>query len=263
MLFKYIGGSSGIEALQTMKSFCEQHTLMAGNPTKFNDPFEFKIDVDFKANDETISKRWLLNHPSASELEYQEWRQGRHTDQGLRPVIEEFRRKLLSQFGVFCLSAVDDNHLMWSHYAAAHQGVCVGFDEKQLENINGVVGHDFVQYRRTAPRFRYYVEPLNAVDKKVFACKSSLWAYEREYRFIFNRIGKFNFPCTAVKQIILGCRAYPEIQAYAREHCEGGGLDFFQMCDDIHAYCLKKQSVMANRVRVSDSQSLNAGAKGG
>lgn len=64
MLFKYVGGSKGTEALQTMKYFCEQHTLLAGDPTKFNDPFEFKIAVDFNAGDETIRKQCLLNHPS-------------------------------------------------------------------------------------------------------------------------------------------------------------------------------------------------------
>jgi len=31
-----------------MKCFCEQHALMAGQPTTFNEPFKFKIVIDLK-----------------------------------------------------------------------------------------------------------------------------------------------------------------------------------------------------------------------
>lgn len=245
MLFKYIGGSSGEDALQILKCFCERHTFRASQPTTFNDPFEFKVAVDLDADEDTMCKRFFLDRRGTSDAEYQEWRRQDAKGTGWW-ITQETRKEVLARFGVFCLSAVDDNHLMWSHYAANHRGFCVGIDEEKLKDIKGVYGHGPVRYQKSAPKFRYYFDSPEDFEKSLFGCKSSLWAYEREYRFIFDRSGTFDFPVRALKQVILGCRAYTELRTYANEHCEKGDLDFFQMREDFNGYRLKKEPVRKN-----------------
>lgn len=160
-------------------------------------------------------------------------------------VTQETRKHMLSRFGVFCLSALDANHLMWSHYASNHQGFCVGIDESQLQEIQGVVGHGFVAYQEAAPSFRYYLDPPELFDIRVFGCKSSLWAYEREYRFVFDRKGILDFPRTALKQ------AHQELRSYANMHCEEDDPEFYQMCEDFNAYRLNKERIRKNMTIMS------------
>jgi Protein of unknown function (DUF2971) len=135
---------------------------------------------------------------------------------------------------------------MWSHYASQHQGFCVGFDETALARLEGIIGQGPVRYQVDAPMFRYYFDPPELLEKQVFACKSKLWKYEREYRIVFNRSGTVGFPKAALKQIIIGCRAYMELRAYADHHCEKAEIEFFQMCEDFRAYRLRKEVVRKN-----------------
>jgi len=245
MLFKYISGKNGAEALEILKCFCEKYTLRASEPTSFNDPFEFKVVVDFEAYEDTIRKAYFRNKSDSPEEEYESWR--RHHTKEEWWLVQKTRKELLSRFGVCCLSEVDDNHLMWSHYASEHQGFCVGFDETQLlDGLEGVTGHGPVKYQKNAPKFKYYFDPPQRFDRSAVACKSSLWKYEREHRIVFRCSGIISFPPAALKQIILGCRAYMELRNYADSKCEVAGPEYFQMCEDFRAYRLSKERIKKN-----------------
>ena len=41
-------------------------------------------------------------------------------------------KKTFQNWGVYCLCEKPDNLLMWSHYASAHQGICLQFDIKKF-----------------------------------------------------------------------------------------------------------------------------------
>jgi hypothetical protein len=148
----------------------------------------------------TRSRAFFEHKKDASEAEYESWRRDHTKDEWW--VTQEMRKDLVARFGVCCLSEVDDNHLMWSHYASDHQGFCVGLDETQLDGLQGLIGQGPVKYQSDAPRFRYYIDPPQLLEKQVFACKSKLWEYEREYRIGFNWSGIVPFPKAALKQII-------------------------------------------------------------
>lgn len=59
-----------------------------------------------------MRKRFLLEKPGASDKEYEDWRQT-HTQQAKWWITKETTNELLSPFGVFCTSAIEDNHFMW------------------------------------------------------------------------------------------------------------------------------------------------------
>lgn len=85
-----------------------------------------------------------------------------------------------AEAGVLCLSAENDNPLLWAFYADEGKGVCVEFDieqdpcffllPKQVSYSNDVVSLNYMKEQERA------MEPLYH--------KSSKWAYENEYRVI-------------------------------------------------------------------------------
>jgi len=242
MLYKYVGARTASETLQILKYFCEEFTLKISEPTSFNDPFEFKIALDLDADEDTMRKRFFEDKPDAAQADFEDWLR-HHTKQSKWWIAQETRRDLLKRFGVFCTSAIEDNHLMWSHYAENHTGFCVGFDESQLAGLKGLIGQGFVEYQEKAPTFQYYFESAELFQNRVFGCKSAHWSYESEYRFLFDHSGLLRFPRSALREVALGCRAHMALRTYAREPRETGDVRFFQMCEDFQEYRLIKRPV--------------------
>lgn len=244
MLYKYAAGTDGAATLERLKTYCENHTLMVSKPATFNDPFEFKVAIDYEADEQTIHKRYLRDNKVASQSDYDDWRS--HFDQAKWSITQNVRSELLSRYGVLCLSEVDDNHLMWSHYAANHSGFCIGFDESVLFAMDGYIGGGPITYLKDAPLFRFFWDAPELFDKAAVGCKSSAWAYEREHRLMFNHTGISRFPHAAIKEVIIGCRTYPELRAYAQQHCEEEDVRFFQMTEDFQVYGLTKRRFEKN-----------------
>lgn len=244
MLYKYATGATGASTLERLKSYCENYTLMVSKPATFNDPFEFKVAIDYEADEQTIRERYFLDNKDASQSTYDEWRS--HFDQAKWSITQNVRNGLLSRYGVFCLSEVENNHLMWSHYAKNHRGFCIGFDESLLVAMDGHIGGGPITYLERAPVFRFFWDAPGFFDQAALGCKSAAWAYEREHRLMFNHTGISKFPRTALKEVIIGCRAYPELRAYAQQHCEDEDVRFCQMTEDFQAYGLTKRAVEKN-----------------
>lgn len=81
------------------------------------------------------------------------------------------------EFKTCSLSKINDNKLMWSHYAKEHTGVCVGYRFLYLPNY---VGKEKVLYKNT-----------NIPEKDIFksimdywTIKSEDWEYEQEIRLL-------------------------------------------------------------------------------
>lgn len=106
-----------------------------------------------------------------------------------------------AEAGVLCLSAENDNLLLWTHYAAEGKGVCVEFDieqdpcffllPKQVSYSNDIVSLNYMKEQERA------MEPLYH--------KSAQWSYENEYRVIKpGFIGARAFNKEALTSIIFG-----------------------------------------------------------
>jgi hypothetical protein len=242
VLYKFVGAKTGAEARDLLKFYCEARTLRANGPTTFNDPFEFKVAFDFDAEEEVIRRRYVEDNPDNVEADYVKWREG-FTWNFKWWLAQETRRKLMAPFGVICFTTIEDNHLLWSHYAAQHKGFCVGLDESITQSMTGVQRCGPVKYQREAPKFRYYYDSPDTFAEKVFAYKSDRWAYESEYRIVLDRQGDVAFPERGLREVILGCRAYSELREYADNHPTSLDITFFQMVEDFADYSLKKVSI--------------------
>lgn len=146
-------------------------------------------------------------------------------------MVDSFSRMI----GILSLSETPTNQIMWAHYAHNHQGLVLAFD-----STNG-----FFDRRRSTNDEFYHLRPVSYVDRKadgvslvrmsgndVFFTKTSGWAYEQEWRMIAplgsdlnhpprdDEIVLFDFPASALLEVILGARAGDELRAGVRSIIE-------------------------------------------
>ena len=129
--------------------------------------------------------------------------------------------KEFKNYGMLCLTQNPDSLLMWAHYADSHKGFVIEFDHNsnffnQKPNTKSHLRrlHD-VTYAQSRPSML-----LGDIKEfSIFLTKSIDWAYEMEKRMLIplseadrvinikgEDIHLFNFPKSAVKSVILGCR---------------------------------------------------------
>jgi hypothetical protein len=113
-------------------------------------------------------------------------------------------KNLREKVTVFCLSKENDNILLWSHYAANHSGICIGFDRDVLyHNTGASVGRveyvdDYLTLKPTPIK-----EPTHVVQ---VLTKAKKWEYEMEYRFVYwETKSVFDIEPKAIREVIFGC----------------------------------------------------------
>jgi hypothetical protein len=192
--------------------------LWFSKPETFNDPFD--CDINFEIVNLTPENLKLLYEHMRASLQDKKafdnkFLESEHTNEGFREYarklasmgIEEYKKKWV-QKGVACFSEKNDDILMWSHYANAHQGFCLEFDTTFSPFIEDTSVK--VQYSNSYP-------PLNLTDilnrnlpplpKNLFGTKSSHWSYEAEWRVLSSK-GDIEYPYNeaALTGVYFGCK---------------------------------------------------------
>lgn len=125
-------------------------------------------------------------------------------DKAKRASLEKWRIRLSKKYGLLCFSRSWRNPVQWSHYAAKHKGICLGFE----------VSDQFPQQvSYVSSRFNWPQRLDDAFAQQLLFTKFAHWSYEEECR-IFTRLKEsegglffFNFsPQLALKQVIVGHR---------------------------------------------------------
>ncbi|EAZ7286628.1 DUF2971 domain-containing protein [Salmonella enterica] len=241
MLYKYVGSSNPEDTINYLKYFLEDGTIRASDPFTFNDPSEFKIDLDLRADKDTARKRFIKDRPN--DTHFESWFRG--LEQAKWSIITDSRQQIMSMYGVICLTPKPDNYLMWSHYAASHTGFCIGFDEKFLETIEDIELAGYVNYSDDVPVFSFFSEkPEDFSDKIVFS-KHTCWAYEVEYRAVTSSQGIKKFDKSHIKEVILGSHVPYEVEQYVRNFLDSN-IKIYKMASPFNTYSLKKVEVTSD-----------------
>lgn len=102
------------------------------------------------------------------------------SNEGVRRMFNELKDELAKNRGMICFSRDWHNPVQWSHYAAKHQGICLGFEVPDTNVIQ-------VKYTRT--RLVAEAEALvstRQLDKatmlRFLSTKYAHWRYENEVR---------------------------------------------------------------------------------
>lgn len=187
-------------------------------PSEFNDPFDGNIPVrwDLMTYEDCVNKNMeILNirHKNKDQnlvrkeaeritAEKTLWHPEKMVKEGSEQIA-----KWKSILGLFSLSSIPDNILMWSHYSNNHTGFLVGLKTNSLIQD---CDSDFIEpitYQKQYPLISGDDDVTQQFYKKFFS-KSDLWSYEEEWRIsknhIQNRVVKLKK--NTIVQVILGCR---------------------------------------------------------
>ena len=176
--------------------------IRVARPKSFNDPFD--CNIRFKPpemNSEAFRKYLERTKRGTGNL---------HKDYEIFMYrLEQFRNIDITNLGVFSMSEIKDNILMWSHYAGQHEGFCIAFDRLP----NNLLG----DFDRTQP-VNYYcdypeVDPLDSngnldtsIHKKMLFSKAKDWAYEKEWRITYDKGDEEALMPGNISSIIFGLR---------------------------------------------------------
>jgi hypothetical protein len=199
--------------------------LYFAKPSNFNDPFDGNIPVrwDLMTEEDCFNKNLeLINtlHKDKDQKQVREYAWKVTKDKTmwypdkLNKETEEQINKWGDLIGLLALSSVQDNILMWSHYANNHSGFAVGLDSESLASEYDFDYIEPINYQLNYPTVSGLDETTEQFHKKFFY-KSELWEYEKEWRVsknhIENRTVKLN--SDTITEIVIGCCTNPKDEA--------------------------------------------------
>jgi hypothetical protein len=152
--------------------------------------------------------------------------------------VREVYAKLDSNFGLLSLSETVTSKLMWSFYSDGGRGFVVEFDPSDAWFNCKTADNDSYrhlrQVRYVSDREPMYIaskDDAGTRDDAVLYTKTSEWEFEKEWRIIrgfkeAEKVGPddyskdvwlFEIPPSAIKAVVFGYRAPPQLEASLRE----------------------------------------------
>ncbi len=117
------------------------------------------------------------------------------------------------------------NTLLFSHYADAHKGICIGYEIAPEFLQQGTMFYTPVQYsKNTRP------DSL----EKLFAIKDELWKYEHEGRFVaFGTEKHYQLQGNSrITRLIFGLKTPEEDKTLLSKLLQGKGIDLYDTYSD-------------------------------
>lgn len=149
--------------------------IWVAKPGSFNDPFDCNAAI-YQAQTPTFQnveqnrrgRRVMPQHVVVAGLVDEE--------------LSTEQKERLETMGVYCLADTPRSHLMWGHYADKFRGYCLafGFNREQMEQTLEV------KYKPSPPALGQ-ISNLDVLARNAAGFKKGEWAYEHEYRIIYQR----------------------------------------------------------------------------
>lgn len=204
---------------------------------------------------ERQTKRWLKRFRGLPHKQKVAAMRQLYADHGrdLSHPEEIFRdmRKRLAAVGIFSLSEANDSELMWSHYGGNHSGVAVGFGCNPGCKLANARHSLQVKYASEKPTFNvgfknevaFYATPGGGmrstsrvsfeddVFRAAISTKTPPWSYEREWRYVEEASGLFDWPGPLVS-VTFGLKMAPDRRDYYRRLAEATAstkISFFEI----------------------------------
>ena len=246
ILYKYVK-PDGLDIIKDLH-------IKVSNPKDFNDPFEFlPVIVEVTSQSFDIEREIFNNNDyldrfynyaisegkmdKSYELFVEEIKSPKrragilksidNITSSLRTKCEEIKRKSdkIALVACFCEESIENHNeiLMWSHYTDGHKGLRITFNADFLSSIRGSslikVDYDLNRVQlNPVDHFKGGAEKFNEVFDRVIRYKSSVWLYEKEYRWpvlseLCNRKERDSFISIdplAIEEVVCGVRCPSE-----------------------------------------------------
>ena len=182
--------TSDVTSVERMRDILVQCRLRLSSPAEFNDPFDMsgKLVVDGNAIEiretlaeimKTLGIRWSDRKKQIARI------MSRADREGAFLMGQETLEKLVYRAGVCSFGGNPRSILMWSHYAANHEGLCLQFE---LARDPTTFPHALpVEYSNDYPVVNWVTGMENIMT--VLLRKHTDWNYEREQRIIIPESG--------------------------------------------------------------------------
>ena len=206
----------GLEAEKYVERIICHSELFFSKPSSFNDPFDCRPSFFMQAsNEELISyyRNLLQRHMPQLNREQRrreakkklgDWERSPRNPKAIKRVQQMHTERITEQIGVLCLSEINDDILMWSHYADSHRGICLEFDG----NFEFFAHTQEVKYPPERPRINPFRQGPEEMMEAALLTKAEQWAYEREWRLVqyTKGPGVYRFPPEALTGVVLGAQ---------------------------------------------------------
>ena len=237
--YKYIDDSR----LEHSSHLFAHNELYFCSVSAFNDPFDCSFQVDSSCSKVERRKyhQYILEKYETSHDIHNLQETLDAAEQNLDPGLTKFFDKMaqnqtmreVKEWGIYCMSEVPDNILMWTHYANAHYGFCLQFLDKQGQpfrvepkpETRGKTPECLVplrvQYSDKFPVVNFIRDNRMTVGLKTCLTKAEQWEYEQEWRMVdVNGPGPHKFPPQCLTGVIFGCRMLEKHKELIRSWCK-------------------------------------------
>jgi hypothetical protein len=190
------------------------------SPSKLNDPFDSKIEFDCDNLSKEDVRQFIEKTAKHGNLR-------QDINELLKNILgseDNWKHNLkkqalgilqpeINELGLLSFSAINDDILMWSHYADGHKGFCLQFDKTGLESWKYSQSVDYDDKYLTFREFNNaFPEDNEKMVHILLLRKSKHWKYEYEWRIIAkpdddnsgNRY--YKFPEELLTGVIFGCQ---------------------------------------------------------
>jgi hypothetical protein len=213
-------------------------TIWLAKPGSFNDPFDCALEVDktfsakrYRSWSKELGKMIGMSKAKIKNKLNIDFSSKKVLTRQARNHINTMYAELIALFenlGVYCMTEVPDNILMWSHYADSHRGFCLEHDRSE-DNPLGSSSLDMTEWGTEVEREMQWTKKVSYASAYPTICildlltatnwralhlflltKSVDWAYEEEWRLTGYPGGR-NVPNPGrIKSVIFGMRMVPE-----------------------------------------------------
>lgn len=191
-----------------IKTMFIKNGLFFPSPREFNDPFDCKMKLLFNGT----KHQWcnylaMLIKKNNSSLNRDERKKKLKILMETRKKLDfsnSVLKSLADDIGILCLSEINDNILMWSHYSNGHKGFCLEFSYSKNDPFFGKSKK--VIYKENYPLVNFFdSSPEEQLDAMIFT-KARFWKYEKEWRIVDHEHGRglYRFPIKALTGVIFG-----------------------------------------------------------
>jgi hypothetical protein len=215
---------------------------------KLNDPFDaswcMRLPKDEAELDEFARALCAMTFPD--DLPDERLFHFTNMKQSVRALVNEYGGNIIPSFvefkhGLLCLSAIEHDILMWSHYADHHRGVCIGIRTECLTRKRILK----VRYEDQVPLLDCwdYIHRNRELFVNATRTKGLHWDYEEEWRTV-HYSGPFTYP-NCVDRVVIGCRATDKTKADVFEAVAGANrpIEVCQAKVNSRRYRLEFESV--------------------
>lgn len=209
-LYKY--EKINVQTLRNLKNA----QIYFNTPASFNDPFDCSVlEASVILGDNEVVelyKRFLKSKNKLANTEINSVEDIPKDDikqihQASEKHLKAQQNKILTQTGCTCFSEINDNILLWSHYADGHKGICLEFDTSfpLFAKVKDV------KYSQRFPSMDPIKMLFGSNDEiseewlKPLCTKYECWGYEKEWRVFHEEPNiEYGYSVEALKSVYFG-----------------------------------------------------------